>query len=59
MALEAFLRGGRPDLGHRAHLPRPHHLVFVEKEDGDACDVDELLDLRPAGAVGGRSIAVG
>ncbi|MET9141062.1 hypothetical protein, partial [Streptomyces parvulus] len=27
-------RERRPDVGHSAQLTRPHHLVFVEKEDG-------------------------
>jgi hypothetical protein len=35
------------DLRHCAQLPRAHDLVFVEEEDGDAGNVDEVVDLRP------------
>lgn len=33
--------------------------MFVEEEDRYVCDIDEFVDLRPAGAVFGAGVAVG
>ena len=40
-----------------AQLARPHDLVLVEQEDRHAGGVQQLLDLRPAGAVLGSGPA--
>ena len=55
---ESLVGGVLLDVLDRALLARPHDLELVEQEHGHARGVEQLLDLRLAGAVLGPGPAV-